>query len=447
MKNIVLKRIYLDNFKIFNRQTLTFTSGLNVFDGPNGYGKTSVFDAIEFIITGTIKRISESSAINGTLKYQNIFLANDPKKDVIIKSEFIITEPKQTPRLIVVAKIISGGTQTKSSAERNPKKVAEITKTYLLPSFDTEEIREDYLIPRDQLTEKQIEIFGSTSQNMYAMLYYVQQEDRLDFFKNNEKDRIRSINVLFQIEQEKNKLDAADKAKKKLNNVIKDLGTRIQALSDDLADWKNTESAKPIGYFQLLSREIFWDSSQIRFKDEKAMQNVIQSILGIKAFVQNLNLYEKDLQNRKCMQFLSLPLEVQQNRLLAFILYSSVGDRQNAYLARQKTWEFLNNQYELSDQEKFTEINYNQIAQLLGLQVDLDRIQKLLDSYNYNQKNSKTTQQTLTTVLQLREQLEKKSADLLGNQAPSVCQYCGFDWEDSKILAESRRTSRNLKSC
>lgn len=447
MKNVVLKRIYLDNFKLFNRETLTFVRGLNVFDGPNGYGKTSVFDAIEFIITGTIKRISESSAINGTLKYQHIFLANDSKKDVIIKAEFIATEVGKTPQTFVVAKKISGVTSNRSSAERNPKKLAEITKTYLLPSFDTEELREDYVIPLDKLAEKQIELFGSTSQNMYTMLYYVQQEDRLDFFKNNEKDRVRSINVLFQIEQEKNKLYALDQAKKKLNNVIKELDTRIQVLSNELADWTNNASANSIEYFQLLARKISWDSTDIRFKDERALQETIESVLGIKALVQNLKLYEEDLQNRKCMQFLSIPSEVQHRRLLAFLFYSSVGNRQNEYLERQKTFEFLNKQYALWEQEKITEINYTRLAQLLEIQIDLNQIQELLNSYQHNQEISKTSQQTLTTVLQIRQQLLKKSEDLFGEQASSVCQYCGFDWKDSKILSEQIAiTTKNLES-
>lgn len=32
-----------------------------LFNGPNGYGKTSVFDIIEFCLTGDIKRISDYS--------------------------------------------------------------------------------------------------------------------------------------------------------------------------------------------------------------------------------------------------------------------------------------------------------------------------------------------------------------------------------------------------
>ena len=51
---IAISRIFLDNYKLFENFTLEFNKGLNIFDGPNGYGKTSLFDAIEFLITGDI---------------------------------------------------------------------------------------------------------------------------------------------------------------------------------------------------------------------------------------------------------------------------------------------------------------------------------------------------------------------------------------------------------
>ena len=45
---IELKRIYGENYKLFTSRSIEFENYLSVFDGPNGYGKTSIFDAIEF---------------------------------------------------------------------------------------------------------------------------------------------------------------------------------------------------------------------------------------------------------------------------------------------------------------------------------------------------------------------------------------------------------------
>ena len=74
--SIEIKRIYLENYKLFTLKELTFSDNLCVFDGPNGYGKTSIFDAIEFLITGSISRIQESEVIAANLSYSKNCLAN-----------------------------------------------------------------------------------------------------------------------------------------------------------------------------------------------------------------------------------------------------------------------------------------------------------------------------------------------------------------------------------
>lgn len=53
-----IREIEAENFKLFTTNFHEVNeiekSDLVVFNGPNGYGKTSVFDIIEFCLTGTI---------------------------------------------------------------------------------------------------------------------------------------------------------------------------------------------------------------------------------------------------------------------------------------------------------------------------------------------------------------------------------------------------------
>lgn len=63
---ILLRRLYVENYKLFSQKEFDFSNTLlSVFDGPNGYGKTSVFDAIELLITGKISRVLECESIDG----------------------------------------------------------------------------------------------------------------------------------------------------------------------------------------------------------------------------------------------------------------------------------------------------------------------------------------------------------------------------------------------
>ena len=57
---IIIKRLYVENYKLFSRKEIDFSNALlSVFDGPNGYGKTSIFDAVELLVTGKISRVKD----------------------------------------------------------------------------------------------------------------------------------------------------------------------------------------------------------------------------------------------------------------------------------------------------------------------------------------------------------------------------------------------------
>jgi exonuclease SbcC len=57
---IKINRILINNFKPFRKFEINFTdSRFIVFDGPNGFGKTSFYDAIELLLTGRMRRYDE----------------------------------------------------------------------------------------------------------------------------------------------------------------------------------------------------------------------------------------------------------------------------------------------------------------------------------------------------------------------------------------------------
>lgn len=55
-----INRLKIHNFKIFDDVEIDFReNAANVFCGKNGFGKTSVFDALELLFTGRIKRYAD----------------------------------------------------------------------------------------------------------------------------------------------------------------------------------------------------------------------------------------------------------------------------------------------------------------------------------------------------------------------------------------------------
>ncbi len=52
-----IKKIYIKNFKgIKNKQIVDFSEHTTFLTGPNGFGKTTIYDVIELCLTGKIHR-------------------------------------------------------------------------------------------------------------------------------------------------------------------------------------------------------------------------------------------------------------------------------------------------------------------------------------------------------------------------------------------------------
>lgn len=77
MKLLIIKTLTLKNFRIFNgTHRFDFSkSNIIVIDGPNGHGKSTIFDAISWVLTGKITRYIGSSEhkqfnyiVNNTVK-------------------------------------------------------------------------------------------------------------------------------------------------------------------------------------------------------------------------------------------------------------------------------------------------------------------------------------------------------------------------------------------
>ena len=127
-----IKKILLYNFKNFRYETIIdFSNNITFLVGPNGFGKTTIFDAIELGLTGNISRINTVTGEN--IAYNKPFFQNDITKPVVIK---LWLEKTEAEKLIVVRKLTN-------SIPSGGKVFAPKKSTSQFELFQQEEITED----------------------------------------------------------------------------------------------------------------------------------------------------------------------------------------------------------------------------------------------------------------------------------------------------------------
>ena len=436
---IIINKIFLDNYKLFQNFTLDLKNGLNIFDGPNGYGKTSLFDAIEFLITGDIKRVTTCEVLDGKYKYQKVFFAKDYKQDVIIKAEF-----SKNDKTFVLVKKVEGHEECTGSVDNNPKKLKEITKTYLVYNFNDVEYSDENLVPLEEVEKMQTELFGETSQTLYTLLYYIQQEDRLDYFKNNESGRMGSINSLFQIDDEKQKFEQIKLAKRKISDLVKHLAKQIEELQEGLGSDLENESGAQVKYKKLFKKDVVWDIEEPIISSTKSLEYTLHILNGIKEIVLNQEQLRNDLKNSKYNAMLNnTKLETQ---LKAYIIMRYIQDDIEKYIKSKKKLLFLKKESKKIKDLDYINIEYQQMGKYVDKTDVCEKlVQKVLE-YQQTEKNVQETQQSINELVRIRERLMRIS-DEGSIFEDGKCPYCGYDWKDKdQLLKNIEKTTKDVNA-
>lgn len=194
---IHLKKVTFKNFKIFGNEPYIINFGQNnliLLDGPNGYGKTSVFDAIELALTGNISRLI---SVENRQIPTDIVVAHKGNENIEITIEFIDENSN--------VKIFQR--KLKNNPPNALKKISKFTELWEL-----HEIIDEKSITSSQ--SKLEQYFDSKDfARDFLLFHYVQQEETSQFLKTkNEARRAEELAQLFG-----NTLDADEKLNKLIN--------------------------------------------------------------------------------------------------------------------------------------------------------------------------------------------------------------------------------------
>lgn len=291
MNSFIIKKIYINNFKSIDEAIIEFNgSNLNVLDGPNGFGKTTIYDAIQLILTGKIRRIESNKIVTTNRGYEDSLLSKDQTKQTVIKIEF--TEKEVPERRIVLARVLRPDDLT--STQRRPHDFSHF-ELFRLNDIEDNNFHE-------RLTNQDLnELFGVTDiEERYNLYHYIEQEESSYLFKQNEKERMGVISKLFNIELEMGQKEYFEKTKNKLIRRKTTLDDQIKKLGNELMQ-DSELSLEAQSYSPLIDEENViktpWDLENIKPLDNKLKDEYINELNEIKSLILNFQDFKNELGN------------------------------------------------------------------------------------------------------------------------------------------------------
>lgn len=242
---IRIKKLLISNFKgIENKLIIDFSKNGNVnhiFSGPNGYGKTTIFEALELCITGNFERVKTFENIQFKNKSRNKpFFQNNNKRDVVLK---LLVE--NNDKYYTITKYYDHEnlpSKVDSSKKFLPIDAHNIFTTYLDEGKEKfeDEIKGKELIEQEEIDRLFNEDKEITQKSIYYLFNYIQQEDNIRFLKLREDSKGESLSFLFNIDKEVESQIKITELTDKFRKSKKELEGQIETIKNFSLDSKNS---------------------------------------------------------------------------------------------------------------------------------------------------------------------------------------------------------------
>lgn len=414
-----INKIRIQNFKVFKDITIDFNSSdLIVFDGPNGFGKTTIYDAIELGITGRIRRYNElkSKLIDGrqTFSENPFYNIGAESGDIILTLEI-----QKNDQIHVLERFVQ---------EANIDSYIDfsIYKLFIKSDFfSTERTSVD--------DEKSFlsELLGENYQSNFQFLNYVEQEDSLFLLKHSDKERKGHIRHLFDLKEFEIKVKRIDDLKKKIDSVYEknkmeadELELKIKALSQSLV---NEET--PSNYLRLFRQKDYaWDNEDLDFS--QFSYNELVGAEGeferLKVLIERKKLFKQYRKNRAVDSILE-----NEQLIRDFLVYYNFLSRKEEFKeARDK---ILNLQEITKILESLTGNNLEQVIDLQSYEFIPIELKEL---FGRAKQELFLGFQELLGLDKIYSDISRSRSELLGELnalreegiTPGDCILCGYNW-------------------
>ncbi|MBR0542120.1 MAG: hypothetical protein IJK26_07955 [Clostridia bacterium] len=280
MTGFSINKLAVKNFKyISTNSPLEFDFEDNnalILDGPNGYGKTTLFDVIDMLINGEITHFNDGFLNRGKESIRT--LANNNNDEIIIEAEF---SSNQVNYLIKRVVLPSG-----------------MIKLYI----NNEECNNDKLYS----------LLG-ISHDFFNLGAYISQSKSLSFLENKYKDRRDILSSLFNIDDEILQANRVSNiytsVKEEIGKADADFNAQIVRISSERNELLKSISDNNVDssnkYEKLFPEDdLEFDKEQIDFGGT-TLSDFLTVVKNIRFYIENYNNYKVYKDNEKILRIIN----------------------------------------------------------------------------------------------------------------------------------------------
>lgn len=405
-----IKKILIKNFKnIKETRIIDFQENVTLFVGPNGFGKTTIFDAIELSLTGKIRRIEESDYSDGRSSFSAPYFQNNPNQNTFI--ELMLTNDEGNSLIVSSLYKSSMNTEGSNVPKFSFSKFQRRVRVGPGISFQSDE---DFEGSSERDIQKDISQFLGYESEDYSLgdtfdlFHYIQQDETAYYLKQKEKDRKEQLNFLLNIGNYVNRKNRLERLRSTLSSSEKELRAKKGKL-------KNSP----------IKNNILYSKLSLRADTDFAFNN--KSII-----------FDEELSNESLNIYLSEITKLQEFR-------NSFSPKD--YFLRKQSEQF---EREVLDDKDFTiylidiksiENSLNNFSGWEFGRLWIEKFEPKLTEYKFKKGQLDDGTESINKLLEIRTRLKEHST---GNH--SECIFCGYDWGESEnLLAAYEETTNQLR--
>ncbi|KLV09093.1 hypothetical protein ABT56_02535 [Photobacterium aquae] len=420
-----IHRLKINGFKVFTQFSENYSSDLVIYDGPNGFGKTSLFDAKQLLFCSELPRISARHRAlksgNNNKKYNRSIFQNHNCHDGIS----IIAELQKGNEILYVMRMAKQ--EDLDSSVNRPNSFNEF-KLYELSGFD------ETASPRLIDDEKQFwsEKFGDKFLENFPVLNYLQQDSKSIVIPDgcNSDKRTDQISHLLNLDELDTRIDNIGKLKSESKAQLKyaeDEYAKQKLRLEDLQHTLTVSDVAPVAYIKLTESKVTpqWDL-KVPFSVDSLKS--LEQLLGQLDLLNNVYVGRQEIAKRVRNQ-LKIDFTKRAEFGLAVRLFHHF-DKLPALHKDKAALDRLDKICHALDIEvsKLTSSHGSLISSYIEEQESI-KLMRLIEDKNKLHLGHSGVSKKQAAVMQLRTKL-LQIVDNIENDCP----LCGFDYQENSIL-------------